>query len=310
MQVVNNVLKLIGQTPIIKMERFVNNSLGAELYVKLECFNPGGSIKDRPGLFVIEKAEAEGKLHKNSKLIEATSGNMGIGLAMAATIKGYPLYIVMPENMSEERKKILRMYGAHLVLTPAEQGMAGAVEKAEAMTFENPDFFMVRQFENPANSESHTQSTAQEILEQMDKDIDVLVCGIGTGGTISGLGQVLKAEIPGIKIVGVEPQGSAVLSGFPPGSHKIQGIGAGFIPAVLNKNVIDEIITVQDEAAITTCQKIAASEALLLGISSGAAIYAASKIAQGLEAGKKVLAIAPDGAEKYLSTELFTFKEA
>jgi cysteine synthase A len=303
MKVAKNVLELIGQTPIVALNNM--GDTGAEVYVKLEGFNPAGSIKDRPGLYMLEKAEAQGKLKQGSIVLEATSGNTGIGLAMAASLKGYPLVIVMPENMSEERKKILKAYGAELVLTPAAQGMPGAVEKAESMAAEDPRYFLVKQFENPANAESHEVSTAQEILEQMGEELDALVCGVGSGGTITGIARVLKKNIPGIKIIAVEPAGSAVLSGHSAGAHKIQGIGAGFIPPVLNIDLIDDIIPIRDEDAISTCRRLARQEALLLGISSGAAVFGAMQIARELGEGKRVLAIAPDSADKYMSTELF-----
>jgi cysteine synthase A len=277
----------------------------AEVYVKLEGFNPGGSIKDRPGLYMIEKAEARGLLKKDSIILEATSGNTGIGLAMAASIKGYRILIVMPENMSEERKKILRAYGAELLLTPAAEGMPGAVRRARELAASESSYFLVQQFENQDNAESHEMTTAQEILRQMEHKLDILICGVGSGGTLSGTGKVLKSSLPGIKIVAVEPAQSAVLSGKSAGVHKIQGIGAGFIPPVLNIEMVDQIIPVSDEDAIETCRQIAKKEALLLGISSGAAIFAALNLAQDMDPSQKILAIAPDGAEKYMSTELF-----
>lgn len=304
MKVVNNILELIGETPILKLNR-VNKEDNAGVFVKLESYNPGGSIKDRPGLYMIEKAEKEGKLKPDSIILEATSGNTGIGLAMAATIKGYKIVIVMPENMSEERKKLLKFYGAELLLTPAGEGMNGAVQTAQQMVENDSRYYLIKQFENPANADSHKISTAREIIEQMDGKIDVLVSGIGTGGTITGIAEVLKKEIPGIKIIGIEPANSAVLEGKTPGKHKIQGIGAGFIPPVLNIDLIDSIISVEDNDAINTSREIARKEAVLVGISSGAAIYAALQLAKDMEKHKRILVIAPDGAEKYLSTELF-----
>jgi cysteine synthase A len=304
MKVVNSILDLIGETPVVKLNN-INGAQEADIYVKLESFNPAGSIKDRPGLYMIEKAESEGMLNRESIILEATSGNTGIGLAMAATIKGYPMVIVMPENMSEERKKILKYYGAQLVLTPAGEGMPGAVKKARTMAENNPRYYLIKQFENVYNVESHEISTAKEILEQMGNDLDVLVCGVGSGGTITGIAKVLKNEIPGIIIVAVEPANSAVLSGEPAGSHKIQGIGAGFIPPVLNIDLIDKIITVTDNEAVETCRELAGKEALLLGISSGAAVFAAVNLAKTTGKNKKILAIAPDGVDKYMSTELF-----
>lgn len=304
MKVVNNILELIGETPILKLNRMTGEA-DASVYVKLEGFNPGGSIKDRPGLYMIEKAEADGRLRAGSVILEATSGNTGLGLAMTAAIKGYPIVIVMPENMSQERKKLLRFYGAELVLTPAGKGMAGAVEIAQSMAVSDHKYFLVKQFENPDNAESHEISTASEILQQMEGKLDALVCGIGSGGTITGVARVLKKELPGIKIVGIEPAKSAVLSGKIPGPHKIPGIGAGFIPSVLNINFIDSVIGVEDDDAIQTCRELARKEAVLLGISSGAAVFAALQMARDMGRNKKVLAIAPDGAEKYLSTDLF-----
>jgi len=304
MKVVNNVLELIGETPVVKLNNMSDDEK-VEIYIKLESFNPTGSIKDRPGLYMIEKAEAEGVLNSDSIILEATSGNTGIGLAMAASIKGYPIVIVMPENMSEERKKILKAYGAELVLTPADKGMPGAVEKAKSMAETNPKYYLIKQFENQDNAESHEISTAREILEQMGNDLHVLVCGVGSGGTITGIAKVLKKAIPEIIIVAVEPENSAVLSGKPAGSHKIQGIGAGFIPPVLNIDLIDKIITVTDSEAIKTCKELARKEALLLGISSGAAVFAAINLTKKIGKDKKILVIAPDGADKYMSTELF-----
>jgi len=304
MRVAKNILELIGQTPIVSLSNMGSHDRG-EVYVKLEGFNPAGSIKDRPGLYMIEKAEEMGLLQPGSIILEATSGNTGIGLAMAASIKGYPIVIVMPENMSEERKKILRAYGAELLLTPAAEGMPGAVKRASSIAESDSRYYLVKQFENPANAECHEVTTAREILQQMGKNLDALVCGVGSGGTITGIARVLKQEIPAIKIVAVEPENSAVLSGNPAGSHKIQGIGAGFIPRVLNLELVDNIIAVSDEDAIETCRQLARQEALLLGISSGAAVFAALQLADKIGKGKKILAIAPDSADKYISTELF-----
>ncbi|MGI5912396.1 MAG: cysteine synthase A [Syntrophomonadaceae bacterium] len=303
MKIANNVLELIGHTPIVSLNRIVPEQ-ASNVYVKLEGFNPGGSIKDRPGLYMLEKAEALGELKPDSIILEATSGNTGIGLAMAASLKGYPLVIVMPENMSEERKKILKAYGAQLILTSASEGMPGAVKRAQSMAQLDDRYFLVKQFENPANAECHEISTAREILEQMEH-IDALVCGVGSGGTITGIARVLKQKIPEVKIIAVEPEKSAVLSGSTAGFHKIQGIGAGFIPEILNFELIDGIIPVQDEEAILTCRKLARHEALLLGISSGAVIFAAIQLATEWGKGKKILAIAADSADKYMSTEIF-----
>ena len=304
MRVAENVLELIGRTPVVSLSNMSSRD-GGEVYIKLEGFNPAGSIKDRPGLYMIEKAEEKGLLQPGSVILEATSGNTGIGLAMAASLKGYPIVIVMPENMSEERKKILRAYGAELVLTPAAEGMPGAVKRASSMAESDSRYYLVKQFENPANAECHEVTTAREILQQMGKNLDALVCGVGSGGTITGIARVLKQEIPAIKIVAVEPANSAVLSGNLAGPHKIQGIGAGFIPLVLNLELVDNIIAVTDEDAIETCRQLARQEALLLGISSGAAVFAALQLADKMGKGKKILAIAPDSADKYISTELF-----
>lgn len=304
MKVVNSVLDLIGQTPVVRLNRMVDDN-DAEVYVKLEKYNPAGSIKDRPALYMIEKGEKEGILKKGSIILEATSGNTGIGLAMTASIKGYPIVIVMPENMSEERKKILTMYGAELVLTPANKGMPGAVAKAHEMAAADPHYYLINQFENPDNAESHAIFTGKEIMEQMDRDVDAVVIGVGSGGTIAGVAKVFKQEMPDTLIIAIEPANSAVLSGKSPGTHEIQGIGAGFIPPILNTNLIDEVIAVKDEEAVTTCKELARKEALLVGISSGAAVYGALQIAHRLGKGKKILAIAPDGADKYMSTILF-----
>lgn len=304
MKVVNNVLELIGETPVIRLNDR-HDTGGAEVYVKLEGFNPGGSIKDRPGLYMIEEAESDGRLRSDSIILEATSGNTGIGLAMAASVKGYRLVIVMPENMSEERKKIMRAYGAELVLTPASEGMAGAVKRAQELAQSDSRYFPIKQFENPANARSHEISTAVEILQQMEGKLDALVSGVGSGGTLTGIATVLKKELPDIQIIAVEPANSSVLSGKEPGPHKIQGIGAGFVPSLLNFELIDSIFPVSDDNAINTCREVATKDALLLGISSGAAINAAIQTARRLGEGKKVMAVAADNAEKYMSTELF-----
>lgn len=304
MKVVNSILELIGETPVIRLNRMLEPDKAA-VYVKLEGFNPGGSIKDRPGLYMIEMAEARGHIKKDSIILEATSGNTGIGLALAASIKGYQIMIVMPENMSEERKKILRAYGADLILTPAAEGVPGAVKRARELAQEDSRYFLVQQFENQDNAASHMTTTAQEILRQMEYQLDAFVCGVGSGGTLSGTGKALKSSLPEIKIVAVEPANSAVLSGNSPGVHKIQGIGAGFIPPVLNIEMVDQIIPVSDKDAIAACRQMAKKEALLLGISSGAAVFAALQLAESMDPSQKILAIAADGAEKYMSTELF-----
>ena len=309
MKAAYTVLDLIGQTPIVRLNH-MSDSGTAEVFVKLESFNPAGSIKDRPALFMIEEAERQGKLNQDSIILEATSGNTGIGLAMVAAIKGYPLVIVMPENMSEERKKVLSAYGARLIFTPAKLGMKGAVEKAEQLAQEDKRYFLVKQFENPANAQSHYLTTAQEILEQCEGRLDAFVCGVGSGGTITGIASLLKKSLPQVQIVAVEPYTSAVLSGNAAGPHKIQGIGAGFVPPVLNIDLVDRIYPVKDEAAFETCRLLARKEAILVGISSGATIYAALQIARELGSGHQVLAIAADGMDKYMSTELFDIEEA
>ncbi|KYH32330.1 cysteine synthase A [Neomoorella mulderi] len=303
MQVATDITQLIGRTPVVRLNRLTEN--GAAVYVKLEYFNPGASVKDRIALSMIEAAEAEGKLKPGATIVEPTSGNTGIGLAMVAAVRGYRLILVMPETMSIERRKLLAAYGAEFLLTPGHLGMKGAVDKALELIRENPDYFMPQQFENPANPDVHRRTTAREILEQMDKDLDAFVAGVGTGGTITGVGEVLKQEIPGVKIIAVEPAASPVLSGGQPGPHKIQGIGAGFVPQVFRREVIDEIITVSNEDALITARHLAREEGLLVGISAGAAVYAALQVARRLGSGKKVLAIAPDTGERYLSTELF-----
>ncbi|OIQ61251.1 cysteine synthase [Moorella thermoacetica] len=303
MQVARDVTQLIGQTPILRLNRLVED--GMEVYLKIESFNPGGSVKDRIALSMISAAEADGRLKPGDTIVEPTSGNTGIGLAMVAAVRGYRLILVMPETMSIERRKLLAAYGAEFVLTPGNLGMKGAVDKANELVRENPGYFMPQQFENPANPAIHRQTTAREILEQMEGKVDAFVAGVGTGGTLTGVGEVLKKEIPGVRIVAVEPAASPVLSGGQPGPHKIQGIGAGFVPPVLRREVIDEIITVTNEDAIETARRLAREEGLLVGISSGAAAFAALQVARRLGQGKRVVAIAPDTGERYLSTELF-----
>ncbi len=308
MQIARDITELIGRTPVVRLHRLPENGAAGEsaaVYLKLEYFNPGASVKDRIALSMIEAAEAAGRLQPGATIVEPTSGNTGIGLAMVAAVRGYRLILVMPETMSIERRKLLAAYGAEFILTPGPQGMKGAVDKALELVRENPGYFLPQQFENPANPEVHRRTTAQEILAQMGDDLDAFVAGVGTGGTITGVGQVLKAAIPGVKIVAVEPAASPVLSGGQPGPHKIQGIGAGFIPAVLQREVIDEIITVANEDALVTARRLAREEGLLVGISSGAAVHAALQVARRLGAGQKVLALAPDTGERYLSTELF-----
>lgn len=303
-RVANSITDLIGQTPIVKLNRLVDEN-SAEVYLKLEYMNPGSSVKDRIALAMIEAAEDKGDLKPGITIIEPTSGNTGIGLAMVAAAKGYKAILVMPETMSMERRNLLRAYGAELVLTPGPEGMNGAIRKAEELSKEN-GYFMPQQFKNEANPEVHKRTTGKEIVEQMDH-LDAFVSGIGTGGTISGAGEVLREKYPSIKIYAVEPTDSPVLSGGKPGPHKIQGIGAGFIPDVLDTKIYDEVIQISNEEAFEFARRAAKEEGILGGISSGAAISAALKVAKELGKGKKVLAIIPSNGERYLSTPLYQF---
>ncbi len=306
-KIANSVAELVGHTPIVKLNRLVDEN-SADVYLKLEYMNPGSSVKDRIALAMIEAAEKSGQLKADSTIIEPTSGNTGIGLAMVAAAKGYKAILVMPETMSLERRNLLRAYGAELVLTPGPEGMGGAIRKAEELAKEN-GYFMPQQFKNEANPEVHRLTTGKEIVEQFgDEQLDAFISGIGTGGTITGAGGVLREAYPNIKIVAVEPSDSPVLSGGKPGPHKIQGIGAGFVPDVLNTNIYDEIITVENEEAFKYARQAAKEEGILGGISSGAAIYAALQVAKKLGRGKKVLAIIPSNGERYLSTPLYNFE--
>ncbi|KGG79400.1 cysteine synthase [Caloranaerobacter azorensis H53214] len=300
----NSIIETIGNTPIVKLNKVVDKN-SADVYVKLEYFNPGSSVKDRIALNMIKQAEKEGKLNKDSVIIEPTSGNTGIGLAMIGAAKGYKVVLVMPDTMSLERRNLLKAYGAELVLTPGIKGMKGAVEKAKELLEKNENYFMPQQFENPSNPEIHRKTTAREIIEQMDGKFDAFVAGVGTGGTLTGVAQVLKQEMKNVEIIAVEPEKSPVLSGGQPGAHGLQGIGAGFIPKVLDKDLIDSIERVSEEDAINTIKEVAKKEGILLGISSGAAIYAALNKAKKLGKGKKVVVIAPDNGERYLSTGVF-----
>lgn len=305
--VYNSIDELIGKTPMLRLERIEKRfGLKAEIYAKLEYFNPAGSVKDRVGLSMIEDAEASGRLKKGSVIIEPTSGNTGIGIAAVAVARGYRAIIVMPETMSEERRRMMKAYGAELVLTDGAKGMSGAIEKADELAAEIPDSMVAGQFENPANAAAHYKTTGPEIYADMHGDIDYFVSAVGTGGTITGTGEYLKEQKPDIKIIGVEPSGSPVLAGGKPGTHKIQGIGAGFVPKVLNTAIIDEVIAVSDEDAFATGNLIGKTEGFLAGISSGAALYAAVEIAKrpGNE-DKKIAVLLPDGGDRYLSTELF-----
>jgi cysteine synthase A len=304
MRKAESALDLIGSTPLLRFRRLPQRN-DATIWAKLEFFNPGGSIKDRICRSMIETAEKEGKIRPGTTIVEPTSGNTGIGLAMVCAIKGYRLILTMPETMSIERRGLLAAYGAQLELTPGKEGMTGAIRRAEEIVAKHPGFFMPQQFKNLANPQIHRETTAQEILAQVQGDIDAFVAGVGTGGTITGVGEVLKKKLPQIKIVAVEPAFSPVLSGGNPGPHKIQGIGAGFVPEVLKSSVIDQIITVEDEEAIEMVRRLAKEEGLLAGISSGAAAFAAVQVARDLGKGKTAVVILPDSGERYISTGLF-----
>lgn len=306
-RIANSITELVGQTPIVKLNRLVDDQ-SADVYLKLEYMNPGSSVKDRIALAMIEDAESKGLLKQGDTIIEPTSGNTGIGLAMVAAAKGYKAILVMPETMSMERRNLLRAYGAELVLTPGPEGMGGAIRKAEELSKEH-GYFVPQQFENQANPSVHERTTGPEIVEQMGDQLDAFVAGIGTGGTITGAGKVLREKYSDIKIIAVEPTDSPVLSGGKPGPHKIQGIGAGFIPGVLDTKVYDEVIKVENEQAFEYARRAAKEEGILGGISSGAAIYAALETAKKLGKGKKVLAIIPSNGERYLSTPLYQFED-
>ncbi|WP_336866300.1 cysteine synthase A [Peribacillus frigoritolerans] len=306
-RIANSVIDLIGQTPIVKLNKLQNEN-SADIYLKLEYFNPGSSVKDRIALAMIEAAEKNGTLKPGDTIIEPTSGNTGIGLAMVAAAKGYKSILVMPETMSLERRNLLRAYGAELVLTPGPEGMKGAIAKATELSKEK-GYFIPQQFENEANPEVHRNTTGPEIVEAFgDEGLDAFVAGIGTGGTITGAGEVLRQKFPDIKIYAVEPADSPVLSGGTPGPHKIQGIGAGFIPSILNTDLYHEIIQVNTEESFDYARRAAKEEGILGGISSGGAIAAAIKVADKLGKGKKVLAIIPSNGERYLSTPLYNFE--
>jgi cysteine synthase A len=308
-KIVQNVTDLIGDTPLVRLNRLVPED-SAEIYVKLEYQNPGSSVKDRIAISMIEVAEAEGRIKPGDTIVEPTSGNTGIGLAMVAAAKGYRAILVMPETMSIERRNLLKAYGAELVLTPGSEGMNGAVRKAEELQRENPSYFIPQQFKNQANVKVHRETTGPEIVEainSLDGQLDAFVAGIGTGGTISGTGEVLKKNFPNIKVYAVEPAASPILSGGTPGPHKIQGIGANFVPAILNREIYDAVIPVENDQAFETARRSAKEEGLLVGISSGAAIFAALQVAKELGKGKRVVAIVPSNGERYLSTPLFNF---
>lgn len=303
-RVANNVVELIGQTPMVRLNRILDED-SAQILAKLEMFNPGGSVKDRICLAMIEDAQNKGLLKNGSTIIEPTSGNTGIGLAMIAAVRGYKCILTMPETMSLERIYILKSYGAEVVLTSGTEGMKGSIKKAEELLKKIPNSFMPQQFKNEANPEIHRRTTAQEIIKVTDGKIDAFVAGVGTGGTITGVGEVLKKMNPKIKIIAVEPKSSAVLSGKEPGPHKIQGIGAGFVPDILNREIIDEIITVDDNDAFSTARRLAKEEGLFVGISAGAAAWAALKVAKDLGKGKSVVVILSDTGERYFSMQQY-----
>jgi len=304
MKIYNDITELIGSTPVVRLNKITADN-DAEVFLKLESFNPGGSIKDRIAYNMIIEAEKSGELKKGGTIVEPTSGNTGIGLAMVGAARGYKVILTMPESMSSERRKLLKAYGAELVLTPAAEGMNGAIAKAKEIAAERGGF-IPGQFENPANPEIHQITTAKEIITAVDGHLDYFVAGVGTGGTITGTGKTLKDMIKNIKIVAVEPKNSAVISGEQAGSHKIQGIGAGFIPGVLNKNLIDLIEKVSVEQAFETSRKLAVEEGIFVGISSGAAVSAALRIAERIDKDKRILVIAPDSGERYLSTDIYS----
>ncbi|ABY92075.1 MULTISPECIES: cysteine synthase A [Thermoanaerobacter] len=303
-KIYEDITQLIGNTPMIRLNKIVPEN-AAEVIVKLESFNPGGSVKDRIALNMIKRAEEEGRLKPGGTIVEATSGNTGIGLAMVSAVKGYKLILVMPDTMSIERRNLLLSYGAELVLTPGAEGMKGAIKKAQEILELNPDYIILDQFKNSANPEIHELTTAKEILKDTNGIVDAFVAGVGTGGTISGVGKVLKQYNKDIKIFAVEPEESPVLSGGKPGPHKIQGIGAGFIPDTLNLDVIDEIIKVKERDAFEMSMKLAKQEGILCGISSGANVFAAIEVANRIGKGKRVVTVLPDTGERYLSMHKF-----
>lgn len=305
MTIASDITQLIGGTPLVRINRLAEGTPG-EVVAKLEFFNPAHSVKDRIGVAMIDAAEDEGLLQPGGTVVEPTSGNTGIALAMVCAARGYKLVITMPETMSKERRAILRAYGAELVLTPGPEGMGGAIGRAKELASENPDWFMPQQFDNPANPKIHRETTAEEIWRDTDGQVDVIISGVGTGGTITGVGQVLKERNPDLRMIAVEPDASPVLSGGAKGPHPIQGIGAGFVPAILDTEVYDEVIRVANDDAMATARRSAREEGLLVGISSGAALWAALQVAARPEsAGKRIVVIIPSFGERYLSTALF-----
>jgi cysteine synthase len=305
MKIANNITELIGNTPLVRLNRIAEGA-HADILAKLESFNPLSSIKDRIGFAMIADAESQGKINQDTVIIEPTSGNTGIALAYVSAVKGYKLILTMPESMSMERRQLLKSLGAELVLTPADKGMKGAIAKAEELAGENKNAFIPQQFQNPANPEVHRKTTAEEIWNDTDGKVDILVAGVGTGGTITGVSETLKGRNPGVKIVAVEPEDSPVISGGNPGPHKIQGIGAGFIPDILNTDIIDEVAKVTNDNALQTTKRLAKEEGILAGISSGAAVYAAIEIAKrNKNKNKTIVTILPDTGERYLSMGVF-----
>ena len=310
-KIATQITELIGQNTLLELNRYSSaKNIATPIVAKVEFFNPGGSVKDRIALAMIEDAEQRGLLHPGATIIEPTSGNTGVGLALVAAVKGYHLILTMPETMSVERRNLVKAYGAEVKLTPGAEGMSGAIKAAEALRDATPGAIILQQFENTANPEKHYHTTGKELWEQTDGKVDIFVAGVGTGGTVSGIGRRLKENNPNVKIVAVEPASSAVLNGRPSGPHKIQGIGAGFIPATYDGSVVDEVIDVENDDAIRTGRELARTEGLLVGISSGAAVYAATLLAQRPEnAGKTIVALLPDTGERYLSTVLYAFDE-